>query len=309
MKIIVTGATGWLGREFISWYLNNVSGAEKEDLILLASRETEFEIHLLGKFKTHYMTEDFSTKSIVGIVHLAFVLRHRVQEFGIDSFLELNRQITDKAVDLVIKYKPKWVINVSSGAIFDRPSLNYATDSSINPYGFMKRREELALIEASEKVGSNLVIGRLWGASGFYMPINQAYALSDFIYTGIQEREIRLISNHPVLRRYGDAGQFMGILYRHAQRESLEILDSGGDLVELGDLAELISNFLGTTSINRPDMINHLRDDYYPHSNRLEELAKRYEISLFTLAEQVERTIKGHQNQLGFPQMYSERES
>jgi nucleoside-diphosphate-sugar epimerase len=298
MKIIVTGASGWLGREFVSWYLTNVKEAKKEDLILLTSENKSFDIPPYGTFHSHSLWEFNTSSKVVGFVHLAFILRHRVSEFGKDSFRELNTRITDQAAELISTYNPEWVVNVSSGAIFNKPLFDYSDDYSTNPYGFMKLREEKVLSAESVRAGSNIVIGRLWGASGSLMPINRAYALSDFIYTGIKEGKIRLTSNYLVRRRYGDAGQFMGVLLKHAVSGITETLNSGGDLIELGDLAKIIKNELGNVIVERPEIEELEEDNYYPHEGRFEDLAEKYAIDLLSLEKQVQRTISGHKRLL-----------
>jgi nucleoside-diphosphate-sugar epimerase len=300
MRIIITGATGWLGREFISWYLQNVPNTEKSTLLCLASRDQRIKIGPETEIDVTAMDSNLKFGDIEGVIHLGFVIRHRVQEFGIKRYIEINRLITDRALAIIGKVQPKWVINVSSGAIFDKKSYSYEKNILDNPYGYLKREEEERLIELCNLINSNLVIGRLWGASGALMPVNPAYALSHFISSALQGKSIRIKSNHPVFRKYGDAGQFLGLLFKHAQSGATEILDSGGVLLELGELASIISSRIDNIPILRPEISNFMEDDYYPHSNRFYELSQDYDLDLLPIESQVEKTIQGHKFQLNF---------
>lgn len=293
-KVLITGATGWLGQEYLYREYSKYGASFLNNFILVGSSART--IKLFGIFPVQvYSLEDVNEfKNIQGIIHLAFVLRHRVQEFGTQDFLYHNEIITNKVVEIVKKVEPNWMVNVSSGAIFDRPTGEYEKDPQANPYGYGKRQEELALLEIASVQNIPLVIGRLWGASGFKMPVNPAYALSDFVQSALTNGEINIYSNFEVFRRYCDAGEFLDVLVSEASSGHSLVMNSGGPLHEIEDIAQMIVSTIGKGKINRPLLENKQIDDYYPRESTYEKLAKKNGIELASMPIQIQRTVNGH---------------
>lgn len=295
-KVIITGATGWLGQEYLyrRYLMHSKEGLG--NFILLGSKSRTINLFGLIPTKVWSLDEIDIREKIDGVIHLAFVLRHRVKEFGTDKFLELNSSIVEKTVRLIDQVKPDWITCVSSGAIFDRTTGEYERNPKANPYGFGKFQEELALSSIAASNNTTLVIGRLWGASGFCMPPNSAYALSDFIESALHKGEIQINSNFEVYRRYCDAGEFLELLTKEASSGNSAILNSGGPLHEIGEIAEMIQGFIENTAIRRPIIIGEQIDDYYPRETSYEDLAIKHGIQLASMQTQIRRTVLGHRN-------------
>ena len=128
------------------------------------------------------------------------------------------------------------------------------------------------------------------------MPPNPAYALSDFIGSALRESEIRIQSDFEVYRRYCDAGEFLELLVREAASGNSLILNSGGPLHEIGDIAEMIGGLIGSITIRRPSIAGKQIDDYYPRESSFEDLATKHGINLASMQTQVLRTVMGHRN-------------
>jgi nucleoside-diphosphate-sugar epimerase len=234
-----------------------------------------------------------STNSIEGLVHLAFITKDKTTQYSFSEYIAKNIELISAACEIIERDKPKWVVVVSSGAIIDRATLEIENNVVRNPYGFCKRIEEALIAESARKVGANIVIGRLWGGTGLYMPVKRAYAISDFIESAKESGAIRINSGGDVIRRYCDAGDFMEVLVRSAIQGDTTTLDSGGSIIEVGELAKLISARLGEISISRSEVPTAV-DDYYPRGSEFEELAKSVGVQLHGIDEQVLRTLKSH---------------
>ena len=213
-KVLISGATGWLGRETIR---KVVSGSFKEidssNLILQSSKNRLVDFGNGYKFPVQEFNGRLEEQEIMGFVHLAFLTREKVAEYGFENYAIRNLQLISSACQVIRRMKPKWVVLVSSGAIFDRESGNMEDDLVRNPYGYLKRNEELALTDAAKDANANIVIGRLWGAAGSEMPINRAYAISDFIEQAFYDKKIQINSGGNVFRKYCDAGEFMEVIF------------------------------------------------------------------------------------------------
>ena len=296
-KVLVTGATGWLGRETVARVIEGkFEGITQSDLLLASSNGRDLELDSLGVYPTvalENLSHRDSTNSIDGLVHLAFITKDKTTQYSFSEYVAKNIELISAACEIIERDKPKWVVVVSSGAIIDRATLEIENNVAGNPYGFCKRIEEALIAESARKVGANIVIGRLWGGTGLYMPVKRAYAISDFIESAKESGAIRINSGGDVIRRYCDAGDFMEVLVRSAIQGDTTTLDSGGSIIEVGELAKLISARLGEISISRSEVPTAV-DDYYPRGSEFEELAKSVGMQLHGIDEQVLRTLKSH---------------
>ena len=296
-KVLVTGATGWLGRETVARVIEGkIEGITQSDLLLASSNGRDLELDSLGVYPTvalENLSHRDSTNSIEGLVHLAFITKDKTTQYSFSEYVAKNIELISAACEIIERDKPKWVVLVSSGAIIDRATLEIENNVVRNPYGFCKRIEEALIAESARKVGANIVIGRLWGGTGLYMPVKRTYAISDFIESAKESGAIKINSGGDVIRRYCDAGDFMEVLVRSAIQGDTTTLDSGGSIIEVGELAKLILARLGEISISRSEVPTAV-DDYYPRGSEFEELAKSVGVQLHGIDEQVLRTLKSH---------------
>ena len=288
--VAISGASGWLGTE-------TIETIEKHKLsnsqLLFTSDGREIALRNSEKRDTKSFLESQPPNSLDGFIHLAFLTRDKVESVDPKDFIATNLVLISKACQFIETSKPKWVVAVSSGAILDRSTGDLETNVQVNPYGFCKRVEELLIMQSAHKVGANVVIGRLWGASGKFMPPNPAYALSDFIISAQKEKEIKIRSRGKVIRRYVDAGEFMEVLIKAAISGKSLTIDSGGPKVEIGEIASLVADHFGEIAIERSDMGLTI-DDYFPRGDDFEKLASAMGIKLSDIKTQVSQTIQGH---------------
>jgi nucleoside-diphosphate-sugar epimerase len=289
-QIGISGATGWLGREVIAKLAFNLP---LEMLSLFSSDGREFKRNGHIPIPTQTFLTAVPPESLEGYIHLAFVIRDKVPRYGYSEFVASNISLISKACQIIEISKPKWIVLVSSGAVFDPTTNDLETDSLRNPYGFCKRIEENLVLESAKKVGANVVIGRLWGATGEFMIPNSAYAISDFIQSAFTEGKIKIRSGGSVFRRYVDAGEFMQTLVNTAIAGGHLTVNSGGPKVEIGQLASMISEHFSSVEIVRPAN-DGLVDSYYPKDDQFEKLSLEAGVKISDLSAQVSRTVKGH---------------
>lgn len=297
--IVVSGAGGWLGRELLENYLADFGNSwVKANLICLGSSERHIQLSDGTKVTiTNYFDADLPSE-ITGFAHLAFLTRDKVSTHSIANYLLENSKITGRALEIIAKCSPSWVATVSSGAVFSPNTRDLECDPVDNPYGYAKRAEESLLESLCKEQGVNLSIGRLWAAGGPNMPVNKAYALSDFISSAIATRSIKVRASKLVFRRYSDASEFMEILIRSAIRNNFTRFDSGGHLIEIRDLAKLVaSRFDAEVKIPELEPTN-TNDNYYPDPENYLSLADAVAVSLSPLNLIIDRTINSHTRQI-----------
>lgn len=122
------------------------------------------------------------------------------------------------------------VVTISSGAALREP---------LDSYGSLKLEEENQA-RLLAKTGRAVVVGRAWSMSGPFVTRPRAYAISDFV---LQARSgtMTITADHLVYRRYSAVSHFLLVCLRHATAGSSRTIDSGGELVEMGELAERVS--------------------------------------------------------------------
>ena len=294
-KVLISGATGWLGTESVARVLEGkFEGITEQELLLCSSDGRNLVLDSSKTLPTvKFQSLNSESNKLEGLIHLAFLTKDKASHYSFSDYVAKNIELISTACEIIERKKPKWIVVVSSGAIIDRASLEVENDVRKNPYGFCKRIEEVLLSDAARKVGANIVIGRLWGGTGLHMPIKRAYAISDFIENLKESGSIRITSGGHVMRRYCDAGDFMEVLIKSAIRGDTTTIDSGGPIIELGDLAELIISVTGKGSISR-SMEPSAVDDYYPRGMEFEELAHSVGVPLHGISEQVLRTLTSH---------------
>jgi len=292
--ILVTGINGWLGKSFISTTIDN---GKNYKLVGLSSRVQSQIIFNIQNNEIKVPVKNFwnfssPSDEVEGLVHLAFLTRDKLKKMSSSEYLHKNRQIIQRACSLIVDYKPKWVLTVSSGATQNSDESNY--------YGQLKLEEENALSNACKSSGSTLVIGRLWGATGFSMPINRNYAISDFICQALETGTIKVNSSFEVWRRYVDADQFMHLLYTSTLDGVSVVINSGGPKIEIGELANRIAFHLGIKErvVRTIESNSQLTDNYFFSSNEYELALNKSGIIAKGIDEQVSDTILGHKLQL-----------
>ena len=293
MKIIVTGASGWLGRNSIRFFLNN--GLQIENLIFVGSSKRE--INVGDGIKININTFEETIKSldsneVEGIVHLAYLTRDKVGK-NIGEYIEKNLIITDQIFQL-LKSKPKWLSYVSSGAIYSNfEKLIIENDPKTNPYGFLKYQDEQKFSKYCMENSINLSIGRLWGASGTDFINPAKYAFGEFVLKTIANQDIEISSPRKVFRKYCDSEQFMEICIRTAQQYPFTVFNSSGELIEIEELANLVVKTLsGKNHVTRKILTNHeIADDYYSRDNDFFTIAKNLKVDVLSLQDQILKTF------------------
>jgi nucleoside-diphosphate-sugar epimerase len=276
MRFAITGASGWLGRATIATLLE--SGIDPIDIHCFSSERKKIQVED-REFLSYPLQELQDLKNIDVFVHLAFLTRDKVNNSDLSIYSSVNREITNLACEFIKTEKPRSVISISSGAVYDAPAYTHLASSlDLNPYGYLKIEEEKRLGEACVDSNSNLVINRLWGLSGQDIQNPKPYALAEFIHKAKLNSVIEIKSRNKVWRRYVDARELIALCLEVATRGGNATFNSGGPLTEIGELAQLVVKSLGSTSKIIRDDADMLEkaNTYYPKDQSYEELLWEY---------------------------------
>ena len=100
-------------------------------------------------------------------------------------------------------------------------------------------------------------------------------------------------SSRKVYRRYADASQQLEICLRAALGGKSMTIKSGGVLIEIRELAERIRIKYSPNLIVKQDWKqDEVADDYFWSGDEFESLARRSQVELYGIDEQIELTFK-----------------
>jgi nucleoside-diphosphate-sugar epimerase len=285
MTYLISGASGWLGRSSIAVLLS--CGVSQKDIVCLGNRGGKFEVS--GFEFTSIPTISFKPHSSIKVfIHLAFATRDKVTEMPFVDYVETNRKLTSSALNIIKDSRPKAVITISSGAVYDSPDyVSYANNIETNPYGFLKLEEEQRISELCHAERINVVINRLWGLSGQDIQNKAPYALAEFITKAKHNQDIYIWSDSEVWRRYCDARELMALCLRIAESGVSLIFDSGGPLTEIRELANTVVRVLNSTS-----KVSRAPISASSHPNHYHSKSRKYEESLLKYLNQAPSSIE-----------------
>ena len=266
-RSVIVGASGWLGKSALHAHLDLV---ENEQPPILVSR-TENLIEVSGSsFMTSPRFPGYTDGHWSDYIHCAFATRERFFSLGLSAYVSENKRIINEARTDVLEGKPDRVVIVSSGAVTKLP-LAEQHDRSYETYAALKRLELETLREAARMVGAKFIEGRLFSATGIYMKDPKLFAIGNLVTQALTGSRILISSPIPTYRRYCDSVQFMKVLLHKAELPDVTKVDSGGAIVELGELALEVASTLGVDcEIVRGPFTGNDFDDYFSRSWQFE---------------------------------------
>lgn len=294
-QIVITGATGWMGRSTI-WKLIDIFGIEVlGSIYLYGSTKRILELSPQIKLTVRPIEEMLTLQHAPQLfIPLAFATRDRVDKFSTNRYESINLRIIQLTKNFIRASNPSAVISLSSG-IVSSPSKIQGQDQSYLIYRNLKIAEEEALQMASSDVGASLVQCRLFSSSGEDMTEPLKYAMGDIVNSANSGNSISIKSRHLVRRRYVDSRSLMELLITLSMDSYTLLFESGGEEIEIRNLARLAVSVLDSASvINCMDIDEGSPEDEYASTSFLmEQLMVDLEIYNPSLSEQIINTQKG----------------
>lgn len=214
---------------------------------------------------------------------------------GLAEYCARNLEITTNVLDVVGRTAPRGVLLASSGAVYGRdghPRLMLAD----NPYGALKRLDELAFAAACAGVGARLCVARVFNVSGPYMREPERYALGSFIAATLAGNGVTVRARHPVIRSYTPAAEVaalgLAVLADHGSPPVVTFDTHGGHEIEIGDLALEVTAALGhpELEVHREGPPTGPADRYVGAPVPAAAMRKQYGIAPAPLADQIRAT-------------------
>ncbi len=285
----ISGGTGFVGQWIIST-INALAGKKSGPQIKVITRspfnaQKNF-IHLKNISVLDWRELDIHTFSTAGDPKI--VAFHssvpaasgvNINENEIDKFKEITETYTDF---LIANYENPIFINLSSGAVYERPSSGLISElnaikkiSTLSTYDLVKISDEEVvrkLTLSGKIVGGN---PRLFSFTGPGLKIPGSYALTSFVQDAIQRRAVRITGSPSSLRSYMSPID-MGIwILKSSLYPTTEVIHIGSsEGLSMYEIAGIISRKFGNGHIQVSGSTESKPEAYVPETKNTARLLK-----------------------------------
>ena len=288
-KILVTGASGWLGRETIQLLAETLGDMFANKVILVGSID-----RLIRVNKTDYLvvaidSENLKSVNFGIILHLAFLSQDKVEQFGAKKYTDANEYLTNSMLQMTLASGARYVFIASSGAAAAH-ILENQKHIGKKLYGQLKLKAENRFLALTSL---QVLIGRIWSISGNQIQEPLKYAIGDFIHQAVNTGTITLAGSALSTRTYIDAKQMMTgyVLQLLTSKDSL--LNSGGQTTDLYGLANQVLRTFSPSGLLIPSELQNKPPDYYVSPDKyMNEILNYYSVEILSLEAQIENTCR-----------------
>ena len=289
-SIVINGASGWLGTA-------TLRAVER-----IESRQNLWKKTLLGSHPRIHLFDDFGSYEILDskamslslprhdyFVNLSFKTRDYISKLGEYEYTRINLGIVKNSIELLKIARPKSVILISSGVVTKyQQSEGELYDDA---YTRLKLFEEMEFEQACKEINADLVILRMWAATGADMTEPDKYGIGNLLIQARRSPDVMIKSPTRVFRRYADASQQLEICIRLGMQGVSRTLNSGGTLLEIRELANnIISKYCPGKKLIHTVNEEIKPDDYFWSGQTFEDCAKEVNVPLYDIEKQLELT-------------------
>ncbi len=289
-RICITGASGWIGKEASDLLLRTL-GSDFQNRVTLVTSKGQNIFLRSGSFATSSWNNFIQKGDFDLIIHFAFLNQERVNELGVDLFIEMNRKITSDVLSVASRNLSGDILAASSGAAKSYKS-DLKSKSSYEVYAGIKNEMESRFISSSNF--RHLGLMRIWNISGIYAKLEAPYALSSFISQALRGDTIQLNGAPDALRTYVNAQEMIWVYLMSLGTLDYFALDSGGFTIKLIDLARLVSSAMGNKQVVSKPVTPSSLVNYTPDVSKFNSLASDFSFALSNMQEQVDILAEFH---------------
>ncbi len=297
-RVIVTGATGWIGRTTVDLLGEWFGDGLPSHAVLAATSGRQL--------ATPWGVLDVcAIGDLVGLppgprtllVHCGFPTQDRVDGMGADAYISAVGRLRVVIQHVITRLGEIDMIYLSSGAATS-VERGVALADRTWVYGTAKLEDEATYGDAVAAVGGRLCIVRAFALSGPYMTKPEAYALGDMIMQADRSGTIAVQATRPVRRSYMLIDDMLRIAMDAVGRlgagDSV-MFETADEVVEMGDLAARVLAVLGhdPSAVSRPPINPSLpADDYLGDPETIDAFVRIAGVTLTGLDDQIAITAE-----------------
>lgn len=291
-RIVITGSSGWIGKATLDLLASALGEDFATRITCFGSSRRTFQLPSGISIEQRPLAEISSLETAPTIVlHLAFLTKDRAEVMEEMAYCAANRAIGQTVLDALDSIGAVAIFIASSGAA------RFADDPQATPamrlYGSLKREHEEIFATWAEQQRKTAVIARIFNISGPHINKQDSYALAMFINDGLAGRPIAIRSAHRVIRSYVAVGELMSLAFALLLGGQGRVIrfDSGGEAMEMQDIAAVVASQLGALAILRPPLDARITDRYVGDDGLYRALLAEHCIDSVSFERQVSETI------------------
>ncbi|WP_374977422.1 NAD-dependent epimerase/dehydratase family protein [Microbacterium trichothecenolyticum] len=286
-RVLVTGASGWFGRTAVDL----LAGTDAQ-LYCTASTSRTIRVSNRDIDVRTWDAEDVTRFQPELVIDCAFLTRDRLSEDRMAEYITINRTLTSQMLSAAALPTVHTVITISSGAaVYPQDALTLPFDD--NPYGYLKREAEQALLGQALDSGVHAVVARAWAVSGGHVQFPRTFAFSDMILQAEGGTGIEIKAPVEVWRRYTAVDELLAVAAATAARRS-GIVESGGPLVEMAGLADAVRRVVDPgLEVSRPPMSHGPANRYHNDGLAWRMACAEFSFTPLGLDDQIRATREG----------------
>ena len=294
-KIVITGATGWVGQNFLNELQRLIPQSTFNDIVIAFGSKDKvissnyykipikIRIHALENIEDILM----DIKEIF-LIHTAFLTREKINHYGIDDYIKINENIINTVGQIISNNNNKSVV-ISSGAVkYLKQSQNNENNIKEDPYGFLKLREE----EVFKKTGNSLIL-RIYGLTGDFIRDPNIFAFGNFLLSAKNNKSIIIKSKVEVIRSYvygaDVAKAALKWLFSNTYNSNL-LLNAATNTISLLELANKITAIFSLPRVQYYIDKNLEKDIYISESKAFLDFLEQLQIKPTSMDEQIINT-------------------
>ena len=290
-RIVINGASGWLGSN-ITETLSQIYGSNLSEYVLLtASSSKSLRLRNNAEIEVHKWNKRQVMKfAPTHVLQLAFKTRDHVKKLSLNDYSRLNMEIIESANWMITLPSVKGFMHTSSGAVCG-PSTH---SLEIDPYGYLKSIEELEFARTCADFDTNYLGVRVWSTSGAYIKTGGLLAIESLITQALTGNSIKIESDCRTYRTYVDANEFLVASLIGLLKGKTGLYNSGGDEIEIGALASVISNLTSGSyhQIIRPEFSSEMENRFCSQNPSIEDVLLELDLKFSSIPSQVVQTME-----------------
>ncbi|MGZ3397857.1 MAG: NAD-dependent epimerase/dehydratase family protein [Caulobacteraceae bacterium] len=254
-RLVVTGASGWLGMATLEMLAGLLGDAFPDRVACFGARPRRLVLRGGTEAVQHEMARlaDLPPRPTL-VLHLAFITQGPQMTLTAPDYVAANQALSRQVRDALLPIGAKAVFQASSGAAGLADPAGGPQSKQL--YGWLKLQDEAAFAAWAEAEGRAALIGRLFNLSGPYINRRSTYALASFIGDALAGRPIEVRASAPVWRSYVAIAELMSVVldWLTAGAEGVARFETaGGEALEAGDIARRVAAVLAPGhAVHRP---------------------------------------------------------
>ncbi|MBA15604.1 MAG: hypothetical protein CMN73_04530 [Sphingomonas sp.] len=292
-RIVVVGAGGWIGRMALAGLHDALGEAEMHRRVVAFGSSTRGVDIGLGRCVMQHPLARLADLPAAPtlLLHLAFLTKDKVDGMAQDAYCAANRALSKTVLGALDRIGVERLFLASSGAAAHAADPH--ADAALRLYGALKAEDEARFGDWA-RAGENrrAVIARIFNLSGPFINKHQTYALASFIRDALAHRPIEVRAPVRVVRSYVALRELLSLVLVKLTAEqgaTVTRFDSGGDPVELGEIAVEVASRFGTRVARHP-MLDGKANIYAGDGDGYARLLERHGIAPVPFSDQIAET-------------------